>query len=167
MDHSSAISVFNEIQSRPFRVSHNPDKVSQNCLVKGLDLIKSLGLMGYTVRGRIGESYWDPAIYPKEILHLLPNSILTTHFYVEIFLNDKWRKLDTSFQPTLGKCGLPIGSWENDIVCFPITKLYTQEESLAYQAKWTDKAYLKNFFDQGKDFWIALDKWFENKAEER
>ena len=89
---------------------------------------------------------------------------MTTHFYVEIYLDDKWHILDTSFQPSLKKYGLTIGAWENGKSCFPITKLYTQSEYQEYRQDWFDEAYQKDFFDRGLPLWKALHQWFLEKS---
>lgn len=117
--------------------------------------------MGYAVRGRVGETYWDKAIIPAPIVDLLPADILVTHFYPEVMVDGVWRIVDPSFQPSLAKYGFNIGAWEGtESTCFPITKLYTQEEALAYQQKWFDPVYQNDFFERGGPCWRALDQWF-------
>ncbi len=163
MDHSEAIAVFEEIQARPFNVSLVSGEPSNNCYFKGIELLQRIGEMGYAVRGRCGESYWDENIFGKNVIDLIPENLMTTHFYVEIYLNDEWRILDTSFQPSLAKYSLNIGSWENGTSCFPITKLYTQEEYQVYRQNWFDKEYQKDFFERGLPLWKALNIWFSER----
>ena len=163
MDHSQAIEIFEEIQARPFNVSLVSGEPSNNCYFKGIELLQRLGEMGYAVRGRCGESYWDGSIFGKEIIDLIPENLMTTHFYVEIYLDDSWHILDTSFQPSLEKYGLTIGAWENGKSCFPITQLYTQEEYQEYRKDWFDEAYQKAFFERGLPLWKALNEWFCGK----
>ena len=57
MDHSAAIAIFKEIQARPYQVSTEYDTPSNNCYYKCMELIQRLGLLGYTVRARIAETY--------------------------------------------------------------------------------------------------------------
>ena len=166
MDHSRARNLFLEIQSRPYRLSIQAHSSSQNCFFKGIELLQKLGIMGYTVRGRVGETYWDPNVFPAEILVLFPQDILHTHFFVEAHINGKWRLLDASLQPSLAKYGFTIGSWESGGCCFPITRLYTQKEALAYQEIWKDHEYQRAFFERGKEGWAALDNWFAERSEE-
>lgn len=161
MNHSKAIEIFKEIQARPYRIPRTIDEKAQNCYFKGIELLQRLGVFGYTVRGRVGETYWDKAIIPADILDLIPGDIPSTHFFVEIYLDGVWRALDPSFQPSLEQYGFTIGSWENGKLCFPITKLYTQEESLAYQDQWFDPDYQRDFFTRSAPAWIALDQYFE------
>ncbi|MCB1537807.1 MAG: hypothetical protein H6865_00315 [Rhodospirillales bacterium] len=161
MDHARGKEIFAQIQARPYSLSTVPGVPSDNCYFKGVELLQRLGVLGYAVRGRVGETYWDDRIFPPEIVALLPADILTTHFFVEALIDGAWRALDPSFQPGLAKYGLTIGSWDNGLVCFPVTRLYTQEESIAYQQKWFDPEYQKDFFERGGACWRALDVWFK------
>jgi hypothetical protein len=165
MDHSEAISVFEDIQARPFNVSLVSGEPSNNCYFKGIELLQRLGEMGYAVRGRCGESYWDEKIFGKEITNLIPEDLMTTHFYTEIYLNDKWNILDPSVQPSLEKYGFTIGSWENGKSCFPITKLYTQSEYQKYRKEWFNDDYQKDFFDRGLPLRKALNEWFASRED--
>ncbi|MEM9470032.1 MAG: hypothetical protein AAF988_07695 [Pseudomonadota bacterium] len=116
------------------------------------------------MRGRGAETYWEPNIFGDEITSLIPDDFLITHFYVEILLENEWRILDPSFQLSLEKEGLTIGSWDNGKSCFPLTKIYTQEEFHAYQKEWFNKEYQDDFFERGRDAWIALNKWFNEQG---
>ncbi len=163
MDHSKAITIFEEIQARPYSLSLKSGNPCNNCYYKGVELLQKLGEIGYTVRGRGGVTYWDEAIFGKEILSLFPDDLMTTHFYTEIFLNDKWRIIDPSFQPSLEQYGLTIGSWENGKSCFPLTKIFTQEELHEYLKDWLDTDYQNDFFERGRPAWVALNQWFAGK----
>jgi len=163
MDHSKAISIFKEIQSRPYSLSLDAGEVSNNCYFKGIELLKRLGELGYAVRGRGGETFWDENIFGREITDLIPDDFLITHFYIEIYLDTEWRILDPSYQPSLEKYGLTIGSWENGESCFPLTKIYSQDDFLAYQNEWYDKSYQHDFFERGRPAWEALNAWFAEK----
>ena len=127
-------------------------------------MLQRLGEMGYAVRGRCGESYWDEDIFGKEIIELIPEGLMTTHFYTKIYLDDEWHILDPSFQPSLSKHGLTIGSWKNGKSCFPITKLYTQSEYQEYRKDWFNEAYQKDFFERGLPLWKALHEWFLERS---
>ena len=161
MNHDLAKSIFSEIQARPYSLSLAAGAPSNNCYYKGIELLQRLGILGYTVRGRVGETYWDRNIIPTSILDLLPADIHVTHFYCEVQIDGQWRIVDPSFQPTLKKMGFNIGAWEGTAQsCFPITKLYTQEESIAYQQQWFDPSYQRDFFERGLPCWRALNDWF-------
>lgn len=164
MDHLTAQSIFKEIQDRPYRLSVVPDDHAQNCFFKNIELIQQLGILGYTVRGRLADTYWNPEIFPKEILDLQPDTMPDKHFYAEIFLDNEWRILDPSFQPSLEQYGFVIGSWDNGESCFPLTKIYTQEEEIAFQKKWSEPAYINQVYQNSEKFWKALDHWFSKRS---
>ncbi len=165
MDDSWAKDIFLEIQERPYNcLPPTPSDTCNNCFYKGRELIQRLAILGYTVRGRVAETTWKAKGIPKEISDLLPDDLLTTHFYAEIYQDNEWRIIDPSFQPSLKKYGLTIGSWENGKSCFPLVKVYSQEESIAYQKMWFDEEYQKDFFERGGACWDALNKWFNEIA---
>lgn len=117
------------------------------------------------MRGRVAETYWDRNIVPPAIVDLLPDDILVTHFFTEVFIDGEWSVADPSIQPSLAKYGFTIGSFgKGGQSCFPITKLYTQEESLEYQKMWFDPAYQADFFSRGGPCWRALNVWFAKVA---
>jgi hypothetical protein len=165
MDHSLAKDIFLEIQARPYTcLPESTEETCNNCFCKGRELIQRLAILGYTVRGRVAETTWNTDTIPKEISDLLPNDILVTHFFAEIYQDGEWRIIDPSFQPSLEKHGLTIGAWNNGKSCFPLIKIYTQEESIAYQKMWFDPEYQKDFFERGGACWNALNKWFSEIA---
>lgn len=161
MDDSWAKNIFLEIQERPYDcLPLTPNDDCNNCFYKGRELIQRLAILGYTVRGRVAETTWHTDIIPTEISNLLPKNILVTHFYTEIYQDGKWRIIDPSFQPSLEKYGFTIGSWDNGESCFPLIKIYSQEESIAYQKMWFNEDYQKEFFGKGGACWKALNEWF-------
>ena len=164
MDHSVAIKIFEDIQRRPYRLALEPDQPAQNCYFKGVELLQKLGILGYGVRGRVAETYWDAEIFGIEAVSLIPDDLTVTHFFVEVLIDGQWRLLDPSFQPNLKQYGLTIGGWDSNQSCFPLTKIYTQEESLNYQLQWSDETHRDDFFNKGLPAWKAIDAWFKDKA---
>ncbi len=165
MNHSRARQIFEEIQARPYSLSPAPNIPSNNCYYKGTELIQRLGGIGYTLRGRCGETYWDPQIIPEDIVNLLPKDIQVTHFFPEVLIDGVWRIIDPTFQPSLAKYGFTIGAWEGTSKpCFPITKLYSHEKQLAYCDEWFAPDYARDFFERGGPCWKALDAWFAERA---
>jgi hypothetical protein len=116
VDHSKAIDVFREIQARPYGISPTPAVSSNNCFYKGSE---RLGVMGYTVRGRVGETSWRNSPVPKEIVDLLPDDILVTHFFTEILIDDQWRIVDPNYQNDFftrgGECWAALNQWFQEI----------------------------------------------------
>lgn len=162
MDHTRAQQIFEEIQARPYGLSLAPNVPSNNCYYKGVELLQRLGVLGYAVRGRVGETFWDKNLIPEHVVNLILADLLTTHFYVEVMVDNEWRIVDPSFQPNLAKYGFYIGAWEGTPrSCFEITKLYTQEESIAYQEQWFNPDYADDFFKRGGQAWSALNTFFQ------
>lgn len=82
MDHSALKLIFDEIRNRPYAWSVAADRSANNCYFKGIELLQRLGILGYAVRGRIGETFLDERV-PEEIRHLYPSEFLLTHFWVQ------------------------------------------------------------------------------------
>lgn len=163
MDHSRAIAIFEEIQGRPYRVSTRPNIRAENCFFKGIELIQRLGMLGYAVRGRVCETFWDDALFPREIVALYPTDIPCTHFFVEMEIGGTWKIVDPSFPPTMKRLGCTIGSFSGTpMPCFPVAKLYTQEENIRYQQIWENPAYIESYFTRCGNFLVRLNAWLES-----
>lgn len=165
MDHRQAVKIFEELQARPYGLCLAPGVPANNCVFKSMELIQRLGMLGYTVRGRIGDSYWDKNLIPAEIIDLLPTDMPCTHFYTEVMVDGEWTIADTSLQPSMAQYGFTIGSFgKGGRSCFPITKLYTQEEAMAYMDSWADPKYAEDCFAQCGAGWNAINEWFAERA---
>jgi hypothetical protein len=158
--HKEAQSIFYEIQARPYAVSEMVGKPANNCYFKGIELLQRLGVLGYAVRGRTGETFWDKALIPDEISSLYPKQHLVTHFFVEVEIDGVWWALDPTIDPALEKNGFQVGKWdESRTLCFPITKLYNHTEQIAYATQWNDPAYAQSYFADAGLFLKRLNGW--------
>lgn len=163
MDHSLARSIFEEIQARPYFLTLSPNATCHDCFTKGKELMQRLAILGYAVRGRIGETYWEPKIFGSEITALSDKEFMPVHFFTEVLIDDSWRILDPSFQPSLADYDLQIGSWEGNECCFEITRLFTKDEQIAYFKQCSYPDYQKRFFEKTYLFGKALNDWFQNR----
>ncbi len=163
MAHETARRIFEEIRSRPYRVSDKIGMPADNCYFKGVELLQRLGVLGYAVRGRVGETRWDRTIIPDRIVDLYPARFLVTHFYVEAEIEGAWRILDPSFDPALRKAGFRIAEWDGENApCFDMVKVHSQEEAVAYQAMWNDPVYALGYFEQAGAFLTELNAWLDS-----
>lgn len=163
MRHETARNIFNAIRARPYRVSEKPGVPADNCYFKGVELLQRLGTLGYAVRGRVGETEWDGQLIPESILSLYPARFPVTHFYVEADIDGAWRPLDPTFDPGLEPAGFRVADWEGrNAPCFILRKLYTLEESVAYQERWQDPAYAAAYFSESAEFLKQLNRWLDS-----
>ena len=157
MDHSYAIGIFKEIQARPYGLCLSPGVPANNCFFKGTELLRKLGTLGYTVRGRVCDTYWDKNILPAAAVDLLPTHMPCTHFFTEVMVDGEWTIADASLQPSMAKHGFTIGSFgKGGESCFPVTKLYSPEETIACTKDWDDPAYTKNLYAEWVAGWSAI-----------
>lgn len=159
MSHEAARTIFNEIRARPYRVNTAPGLRAENCYFKGIELLQRLGALGYAVRGVIGETYWDPTVFPVELLRLLPEDTLATHFWCEAELDGAWIALDTSFNPELAKHGFAVSEFGDGVLCFPITRRYAPDEMQEYMAAWNEPGRADAFFKANASFFSAFNTW--------
>jgi hypothetical protein len=161
MNHAAANAIFEEIRNRPYAWSVAVGQPANNCYFKGIELLQRLGILGYAVRGRVGETFLDARI-PEEIRRLYPRDVLLTHFWVEIEIDGRWQPADPSYDPPLGVAGFPVNDWDSGKTCFEITRAYSQEEAIAYQAEWNDPRYAAEYFAAIGPCAQALNKWFDS-----
>ena len=164
MIHSAAKSIFKEIQNRPYAWSTTPGVIANNCYFKGIELLQRLAILGYAVRGQVGDTFLDPII-PRDISSLYPTQFKLTHFWVEILINNDWHKLDASYDPPLERAGFMIADWNSNRTCFEITKTYTQEELILYQSEWAQPAYAEAYFKAIAPCANALNEWYQSFRE--
>ncbi len=166
MDHRIALAIFEQIRERPYRVSTSPNIPANNCFFKGLELLQRLGSLGYAVRGRICETFWEGSIFPSEIVVLYPKDLECTHFFIEVEIEGTWRLVDASFPSAMRKVGAFVGEFRGTPrPCFPVRKLYTHEESIQVQTRWQDETYALSYFDRCQPFLISLNRWLESLDE--
>ena len=116
------------------------------------------------VRGRVGETYWDTNIIPKEIVDLFPSDVPVLHFYVEVMIDGNWCTLDPSFQPELERLGFTIGSWDFGKPCFDMIKVYSHDEALELQDHLDKEDVQRDYYVRSRDGLEALSKWFSAQA---
>jgi hypothetical protein len=161
MEHQTARTIFEEIRNRPYAWSTEIGKPANNCYFKGVELLQRLGVLGYAVRGRVGETYLDTKT-PEAIRALYPSEFQLTHFWVDVLLGDVWHTLDASYDPGLASAGFDVNDWNSNRTCFQITKAYTQQETIAYQHVWGDPEYARSYFEAVGPCAAALNSWYDS-----
>lgn len=159
--HTAAHAIFNEIRARPYAVMQYANTRAENCYFKGTELLQRLGARGFTVRGQVGETYWDPALFPPDVLALASHDFKDAHFWCEVQLDGAWVKLDLSFDPGLARAGFVVSEFGDGELCFPITRTYTHQENVTYHTQWHDPAYAAAYFAANGPFLAALNAFFE------
>jgi len=159
MEHQTARTLFEEIRNRPYAWSTEIGKPANNCYFKGIELLQRLGILGYAVRGRVGETYLDTKT-PEAIRALYPSEFQLTHFWVEVLLGDIWHTLDASYDPGLASAGFVVNDWSTNRTCFEITKRYSQQEAIAYHHMWKYPEYARAYFEAVAPCATALNSWY-------
>lgn len=163
MRNELAQNIFDEIRDRPYRVALYPE-IANNCYFKSVELIQKLTDLGFPMRGRVGEIDWADTPCPPEILKLLPEDAVETHFFPEIMIDQEWRTLDPTWNKSFAvKYGLPYSEFgANNHSCFKIHRLYNLEEQAAYVWNFlNDKETADTYMQKARPFLTALNNWLE------
>ncbi len=164
--HECAQRIFEDIRDRPYRVALTPDLPADNCYYKGIELIKELTPLGYAMRARCGTVDWrDLDMIPHYIFEFYceKTNIAHTHFYPEICLDGRWLILDPSWNKTFAEeYGLPYSQFGADnISCFNIHKLFSQEEQIAYTAQCLNHDESEIYFKEMERFYTEINHWLK------
>lgn len=158
--------IFDDIRDRPFRVATSINAPAANCYFKAMELVKLLTTLGYECRGRLGEIDWADTPCPLDILALKNPGVIDTHFYLEVFLDGKWKIQDPTWNKSFAlKHGLSYSEFGADNQsCFKITKLYDLETQAAYASGWlSDQSVIEKYMDDMGPFLTALNAWLEKE----
>lgn len=162
-----AAKIFEDIRERPYRVAVSADAPADNCYFKGVELIKMMTTLGYTMRGRVGEINWHDWPLPQDILALMNTDAPETHFYPEILMDDgNWYVLDPSLNKAFAqKFGLPYSEFgAANMPCFRITRLYEPNEQAPYAWSWlSDKTVIERYTEKMGPFMNALNEWLKRE----
>lgn len=164
LSHRVAEAIFYEIRERPYAWALRSGDEANNCYTKGIELLQRLGVLGYGVRGQVGEISLGEAI-PEKIRVLHPREFLPTHFWVEVLLDGHWCQLDASYDSKLAMAGLAVCEWDSDRTCFEVTRTFRQPEAMAYQMTWKDQAFVEAYFEAVQPFAFALNQWYQTIRE--
>lgn len=95
------IKIFEDIRDIPFRIPLASDEPNCDCTGKSILLKKQLEKIGVEARFGVCWFYWDDLKLPEEISSI-PHDKDCTHTFVEIFMDNRWIKLDPSWDIALG-----------------------------------------------------------------
>lgn len=99
---NNSIKIFNEIRDIPFRIPMSATESLFDCAGKSILLRKKLEDLGIKARLAVCFFYWNDLNLPKDIKEI-PHDRDCTHTFVEAFINEKWVKLDPSWDSALSK----------------------------------------------------------------
>lgn len=158
-----APAIFEKIRDLPYRVATSArDTNAFNCVYKNGKLIEQLGILGHTVRGRIGEMRWQDTPLPANIIALYPSDITATHFFAEMEVDGTWYPLDASWDKDLHKAGFPLCTWHNmQAPALPLVRVYDFHEQAQCLQYWSDQNNIDDYFNRARDFLNAFNHWLK------
>jgi len=110
------ITIFNEIRDIPFSIPTSPTDALFDCAGKAILLRKRLEEISIKTRFGVCYFYWDDLDLPDNVKSIAHDKDCT-HTFVEAFINNKWIKLDPSWDNALSqKFEVAIFDGKNDTI---------------------------------------------------
>jgi hypothetical protein len=155
------ISIFNQVRDIPYKIPIDLIEIDNCCSGKHKTLKGILEKENYQIRYRVCSFSWSSMNLPEKILSV-PHDDLSTHVYLEIFINDKWLIMDATWDSKL-KNFFHINQWnnldENRIAVLPI-ETFSLEKSLDIMENSNDQEILDDLKING-EFYKSFNNWLE------
>ena len=111
---SKLIEIFEKVQKIPYRVcKYDENKINENlergdCRHKHFLLKKLLEQKGFKVKEMKVIFNWADLPIPQEILEILKSETIWDHGSLKVQIDNKWIKVDCTWDLALAKAGFPI-----------------------------------------------------------
>ena len=117
---SNIAQIFNQVRDIPYKIPVSPKEKDCCCSGKHKILKKLLENLGYKVRYRVISFKWSSINLPKILLDI-PHNDLSSHVYLEIFIENKWINMDVTWDSDLKNVFI-INQWnsKNNVIAVPI-----------------------------------------------
>ncbi len=155
------VDIFNQIRDIPYKIPVSFKEKDFCCSGKAKSLKNILEKNGYKVRYRVCSFSWASINLPPEVLKV-PHEDLTTHVYLEVFINNKWLIMDTTWDSKLNKI-FDINNWDNKTnnkIAVESIETFTLEKSLDIMENTDEQEILNDLKINGK-FYNAFNNWLE------
>jgi hypothetical protein len=155
--------IYNEIKEVPYLINTTPKEEFPNCYYKGMKLISAFAKLGVPIRAKYAVFDWRKSPIPSNIIDLLSDDFEHTHFYVEAYINNKWRTLDPSIDSKSAKLGFRAVDFKGDEkTCFHLVKVFSDEEQIErFMAVNEEADDFKEYFEKMTPFLTSFNKWIE------
>lgn len=153
---------FEKVRDIPFRIPLSLEEPDECCSGKADMLFKVFSEGGYNVRYRLCTFRWSSLNLPKE-LQDIPHDDDSSHTYLEIEINGKWKTIDATWDKGLRGL-LTVNEWDGKAdtkVAVQCIKCLSPEESLEYiKQTSTSEEIISDLKVNGK-FYKAFNEWLK------
>lgn len=160
-DTSRAIQTFETTHDIPYSIPLTISESDNSCVGKNQQLLEALRKFDYQVRWRVCTFKWSDLGLPTKVLSI-PHNDEATHAYLEVFINNEWKTVDTSWDSKL-KNVLPVTKWDGmsstQIAVTPL-EIYSPEKSTNIMNNLNEEEFDKEIKVNG-EFYKELNKWLE------
>jgi hypothetical protein len=152
--------IFNQVRDIPYSIPISLSEKDYCCSGKHKVLKKILEDLGYKVRYQVVSFKWSSMDLPQNLLSI-PHENLTSHVYLEIFVNNKWIDMDATWDTGL-KNIFCVNKWDgnDNIIAVPVIEKFSLKKSQEIMENETTKEVLKDLKINGK-FYQAFNDWLE------
>jgi|GEM_PF-494925 len=161
-DRALAVKLFYIIRDIPYRIPLKFDDADNSCHGKCLLLDDILVSYGFKSRIMSCSFGWSKTLKNKKHLKLV-NIDIEHHYFIEIYLDGRWIKIDPTFDSTL-KAKLPVNEWDGNkntgITSIP-EKFFSETESREIFDKESSEGYFDERMRKNGRLYKALNKKYE------
>ncbi|MDD4409070.1 MAG: hypothetical protein PHW52_00260 [Candidatus Pacebacteria bacterium] len=153
--------IFIEIRDIPYSIPLAYEAEDRCCTGKHKKFFEILKKDNYEVRWKVCTFKWSSMSLPENLL-TIPHDDNSTHAYLEVLINEEWKKVDATWDKFLEKI-LPINEWDgvsDTRIAIPVISTYSPEESLLIMESESRKIVEADLEVNGS-FYKAFNAWLE------
>lgn len=154
------VDIFNKVRDIPYKIPVSLKEEDFCCSGKAKSLKNILEKADYKVRYRVCSFSWTSMNLPEKLLKVSHEEI-TTHVYLEIFVNNKWLIMDATWDPDL-KSVFIVNQWngQNNTIAVPVIERFSLKQSQKIMENENEEEILKDLKINGK-FYQAFNNWLK------
>ena len=127
---SQAEDIFKKIRDIPYQIPLKTKEPDYCCSGKHIALKKSLEKLGYQVRYRVCSFRWSDLHLPEKLTGI-PHENNSTHVYLEVYIDNKWKIVDATWDKGLSSF-FQINEWDGKTdtrIAIPVLGSFSAKKS--------------------------------------
>lgn len=156
-----SVRAFLEIRDIPYRIPLSIDEADHCCSGKAMQLAKFFKEADCPSRYRVCEFLWSSMSLPEELINIAHEDV-STHVFLEVFLEGKWIVVDPTWDEGL-RSVFPVNDWDgrsDTIIAVPVKIFFSYEESDRIMTQ-TSSAEIEDDLKKNGLFYNAFNFWLE------
>ncbi len=162
------IRIFEDVRDIRYHIPLTPYQKDNTCSGKSEMLAAKFKILGYKARYRVCMFLWKDLDLPKNV-EKFPHDERCTHVYVEIYLKNKWRTVDPTWDSGLGSI-FHINTWDGKgdtgIAVKPI-RTFSPKKSTELLDSQKSKEFIEKDLKENGAFYKAFNLWISKSRNNR